>query len=79
MSTSTDEDSDLEAEAKRRLTETEQQQKKRTEKNGRSSVNCVMDNTEHSSINNLQRTKIYSRRYAMLAMLEKLIFLILNL
>nr|CAD2147390.1 unnamed protein product [Meloidogyne enterolobii] len=65
---STDEESDIETAAKRHLTETEQQQKKRIEKNGRSTnptTNGVLDTTENSS---QQRTKIYSRRYAMLTM-----------
>nr|CAD2169237.1 unnamed protein product [Meloidogyne enterolobii] len=65
---STDEESDIETAARRHLTETEQQQKKRTEKNGRSTnptTNGVLDTTENSS---QQRTKIYSRRYAMLTM-----------
>uniref|UniRef100_A0A915NSE7 MFS domain-containing protein n=1 Tax=Meloidogyne floridensis TaxID=298350 RepID=A0A915NSE7_9BILA len=70
MSNSTDEESDVETAAKRHLTETEQQQKKRIEKNGRSNnpntvTNGVLDTTENSS---QQRTKIYSRRYAMLTM-----------
>uniref|UniRef100_A0A915M0T1 Major facilitator superfamily (MFS) profile domain-containing protein n=1 Tax=Meloidogyne javanica TaxID=6303 RepID=A0A915M0T1_MELJA len=68
MSNSTDEESDIETAARRHLTETEQQQKKRIEKNGRSNnptTNGVLDTTENSS---QQRTKIYSRRYAMLTM-----------
>jgi len=72
MSNSTDEESDVETAARRHLTETEQQQKKRIEKNGRSTnptTNGVLDTTENSS---QQRTKIYSRRYAMLTMLGKI-------
>lgn len=68
MSNSTDEESDVETAVKRHLTETEQQhqEKKRTEKNGGRSNTVNSVTTENSSTQ--QRTKIYSRRYAMLSM-----------